>query len=339
MYPPASRVGAWLATHELLAELHRRGHQVEVYRRCSGSRAYVLDGIQVHPGRSWPTLETAIRSADVVVSHLGDDGAGAYLARQHRVPSVRMVHGHDPKAAEKLEGDSLAVFNSTQLAAEVAWSGPQIVVHPPVRRDTHATPGELVTVVNLSPAKGGELFWRLAKKSPQQKFLAVRGGWGLQIVFRRQNVTVLRPTLHMNRVYARTRVLLMPSSIESWGMVGVEAMACGIPVVAHPTPGLRESLGDAGIFCDRDDETAWLAALERLRDPAEWEAASRRAVCRAATLAAEDGRAVFAASIGGLTKGATSGIESDEGEPITVREGSEERIRQSRRRREVEVCR
>ena len=58
----------------------------------------------------------------------------------------------------------------------------------------------------------------------------------------------------------------MPSDYESWGMVGVEAMHSGIPVIAHPTPGLRESLADAGTFIDRGDVDAWEAAIRRLYD-------------------------------------------------------------------------
>ncbi|MFI1769152.1 glycosyltransferase family 4 protein [Streptomyces sp. NPDC020800] len=58
-------------------------------------------------------------------------------------------------------------------------------------------------------------------------------------------------------VYSRSRVMLMPSLYESWGRVAVEAFASGIPVIAHPTPGLVESLGEAGIFAYRDDLNAW----------------------------------------------------------------------------------
>jgi glycosyltransferase involved in cell wall biosynthesis len=87
-----------------------------------------------------------------------------------------------------------------------------------------------------------------------------------------------------DEVYARTRILLMPSDYESWGRVGVEAVASGIPVIAHPTEGLTESLGPAGTFCDRDNVDVWQKAIEMLDDPAVYRAASRRAKARSKAL-------------------------------------------------------
>ncbi|MEU6394827.1 glycosyltransferase family 4 protein [Streptomyces sp. NPDC046939] len=89
-------------------------------------------------------------------------------------------------------------------------------------------------------------------------------------------------------VYARTRVVLMPSIYESWGRVAIEACASGIPVIAHPTPGLVEALGEAGIFAYRDDLNAWTDALNHLSRPRHWRAASRRAAARSAALSATD---------------------------------------------------
>ncbi|GGR07657.1 hypothetical protein WEB32_02580 [Streptomyces netropsis] len=57
-------------------------------------------------------------------------------------------------------------------------------------------------------------------------------------------------------------------------------------MIAHPTPGLVESLGEAGIFAYRDDLNAWIHALMFLRDPKNWEEASRRAKARSEELSA-----------------------------------------------------
>jgi len=122
---------------------------------------------------------------------------------------------------------------------------------------------------------------------PEQHFLAVTGAYGEQILPDLPNVEILehvRGEDMREQVYARTRVLLMPSSYESWGRVGVEAMASGIPVLAHPTPGLCESLGEAGLYVDRNDIDGYEATLQRLLTPSEYRLASKRAKARSAEL-------------------------------------------------------
>jgi len=67
-------------------------------------------------------------------------------------------------------------------------------------------------------------------------------------------------------------------------MVGVEAMSSGIPVIAHPTPGLLESLDYAGIFVDRKDYKGWEDAIRELDDPDEYSRKSELALKRVAEL-------------------------------------------------------
>jgi hypothetical protein len=246
--------------------------------------AYSLDGVEVLPFARGRDLYNAVTSAELVISHCGDNGHAARIAATHGVPSLRLAHGHieDPAV---LTGATLVVFNSYALALSVECSAPWIVVHPPVHPEQWRTvPGDHVTLINLSEAKGGELFWRLVRGAPHRSFLGVIG-WGVQYIAEAPNANVIANTEHVrDEVYARTRVLLMPSSRETWGMAAIEAYASGIPVIAHPTPGLIESLGEAGIFVDRDDHQGWLDEIERLHDPAEWASASARALARSAEL-------------------------------------------------------
>src|SRR6185503_20700980 len=49
------------------------------------------------------------------------------------------------------------------------------------------------------------------------------------------------------KYYAAADVFVLPSDVESWGTVMLEALACGTPVVATNTPGgleVREHFGD-----------------------------------------------------------------------------------------------
>lgn len=297
LYPPRSMVGAWLSTHECIAALARQGHDVRAVRQLGlPADGYHHDGVDVHQGAHW--IERLAPQADVVISHLGDSGRAHRAARAAGIPSVRMAHGGTVSEEAVAEAD-LVVWNSSSYRD----GRPGIVVHPPVWPERYATtPGDHVTLVNLSEDKGVKTFWRAAEALPELAFLGVRPGTGHQVIPRARNVEVQVTCRDMRDVYSRTRVLLAPSLHETWGRVGVEAMASGIPVIAHPTPGLRESLGDAGIFADRDDTDAWVGELRRLTDPDEWAAASARALARSAELHPGADLERFTEAVAALTK-------------------------------------
>lgn len=68
----------------------------------------------------------------------------------------------------------------------------------------------------------------------------------------------------------RCELVVVPSHSETYGLVTLEAAACGVPVVAGAVPGLIDSVraGATGVLVPGRDERTWAAAIERLlRDP------------------------------------------------------------------------
>lgn len=302
LMPPQHNAGAEHMLVSMLRPLVERGHDVSVWLSRYGKAVepYEYRGIRVVPLEARLDFPTAVRQADVLISHLECVPSTSALARGYGKPVVVLCHNtHRPTFRDMAAGTTaLAVYNSRWMQAEAELffaeyprsvrPGAGIIVRPPVFADEYATkPGKAITLVNCNIEKGGKVLEALARRMPDQQFLAVRGAYGEQILPDLPNVEVLD---HVDgadmraRVYARTRVLLMPSSYESWGRAGVEALASGIPVVAHPTPGLCESLGEAGVFVDRSDVDGYEAVLRKLLTPAEYRLASKRAKARSAEL-------------------------------------------------------
>ena len=80
----------------------------------------------------------------------------------------------------------------------------------------------------------------------------------------------IRERHDLAQLFAAADVFVSASLIETYGLTLVEAMACGIPVVAFRVGGIPEAApdGQAGILCEPSDETEFRAAIEKLRrDP------------------------------------------------------------------------
>jgi glycosyltransferase involved in cell wall biosynthesis len=272
LYPPTGNAGAEWMMHTLLAAAVQAGHDVDVLlmEPSAIGQPYTLDGVRVHPRRSkndpfdWLVSD---HPPHVIVTHLMNTPRATVLAEMYGIPVVHVLHNdHEHERSWMQRNPALVVYNSDWVRDScLAWwrdlhqeePPASVVVRPPVIASHYeTTPGDRVTLINLCEKKGARIFWEVARRMPDVPFLAVKGAYGQQIVEDLPNVEVQEcvPGDRMrDTVYARTKILLVPSEYESWGRVAVEAMVSGIPVIAHPTPGLKESLGDAGRFADRAD--------------------------------------------------------------------------------------
>lgn len=267
--------GAFVTTREYALGLAAAGHLVHVVTssRDPGQR-HTEDGVTVWPLRLW---RSAVREArpELVISHHGDRRAARIAAElPRRARRLLMVHGMSPNL--ELGLPDLAWFPSRACADHYPHPGRALVLPPPVDPAHYRTgPGELVTLNGTTGAKGADVLAAVAEAMPERRFLAVRTPWHEEVPLP-PNVEVIDRT-EPRQVYARTRLLLMPSVTESWGRVGVEAMVSGIPVLAAPLPGIREALGEAAVYLPREDPEAWVAEVRRLDEPGAYRAAADRA--------------------------------------------------------------
>lgn len=164
------------------------------------------------------------------------------------------------------------------------------------QRSRWAAPGEavLIHVSNFRPVKNVadviRIFARVAAEQPARLLLVGDGpdsGQARRLARElglTERIAFLGAQPEAHPFLAASDVFLLPSSQESFGLAALEAMACGVPVVASRTGGLPEVVpeGQAGFLCPVGDVEAMaqrclqiLAALPRFREGARQWALSR----------------------------------------------------------------
>jgi glycosyltransferase involved in cell wall biosynthesis len=282
-YPPVQNAGAEWMLHEVLSYLVKQGHYCEV--AMPKATEYTFDGVVVKDDSD---IRGKVGRSELVISHLKQAGRSINVCEYYNKSYVQIIHNSNyygylsSKHREKASRFAYVVYNTEHIKKEMNYPNPSIVVHPPVDPSRCKTKkGTKITLINLFERKGGKFFHELAKLMPDYEFLGVEGGYGNQEKSTLPNVKYMSNTSDVKKIYSQTRILLMPSMYESYGIVGIEAMMSGIPVIASPTPGLKESLSTAGIFCQLDSPLKWVEAIKKLDDLEYYKKASSSCVERA----------------------------------------------------------
>ena len=183
---------------------------------------------------------------------------------------TRSMHGakyrHASASADVVMVNSR--FTGDDVAATLGVSPDRIhVAHPGV--DPAFTPAGdrqdlgrpyALTVATLEPRKNLSALLDAYRLLDGEVSLAVAGaaGWGEQTSLDLDGVVRLgyTPPDELPRLYRGASVVVYPSLFEGFGMPVVEAMACGVPVVASSHPSLDEACGDTAVRVDPRDPDA-----------------------------------------------------------------------------------
>jgi glycosyltransferase involved in cell wall biosynthesis len=108
--------------------------------------------------------------------------------------------------------------------------------------------------------------------------LAGAAGWQVLEVFDRIDALGLGneviclgrvPAEVLPALYNGALILVYPSLYEGFGLPPLEAMACGVPVVASSASSLPEVIGDAGVLVEPTDTQALAEAMATLLGDSE----------------------------------------------------------------------
>jgi glycosyltransferase involved in cell wall biosynthesis len=258
----------------------------------------------------WPAVETLATEADVVHSGhplLVPSRHAAQVVTIHDLyflsnpeQTDREVRRDYPRLIESHARRADAVITSSRYAKGLvmrAFDLPDEKVHvvrpgPPAwtaRQSARTGPGgHMLFLGTLDPRKNLDVvldaYERLAEHGRTLPPLVVAGGPGQSSArwLGRMTSSALRGAVtyrgyvsdaERETLVRTARALLLPSWDEGFGLPALEAMACGVPVIASNRGALPEVVDAAGIILDAGDVEGWTLAIARLADDDEGAAA------------------------------------------------------------------
>ncbi|MFC6014740.1 glycosyltransferase family 4 protein [Plantactinospora solaniradicis] len=307
--PPPGYGGLEQVCSALIDALVTKGHEVTLFGagKGTGTAAHFVGTVpelQHHRlGQALPELAHLSRvnrmisreSFDIVHDHTT---VGPYAAAERDVPTLTTVHGMPTGELGEVLGDSaprvgLVAISHTQrrLAPELAWAA---TIHNGISTAnlvTKSAPGmgPVLWLARFSADKGPDLAIEACRAAGLPLVLAGKCDSRAERQYLEQviepmvgsDVTVLRnPDRDATvRLMLAARALIMPIRWEEpFGMVMVEAMATGTPVVALNRGAVPELIrhGETGLICDDPADLA-PALLDAVRlDPGACVAHVRR---------------------------------------------------------------
>lgn len=267
-YPPVWNMGGEVSLHRSLV-----GIKEKVLVLTKTEKPYTFEGVRVENLNMNDVLNIKADPRPIVNQLQSVHTRVIFAQNELSLPAVRaarimgttsVIGVHTPPRFGRTIRDALrfadhAVYNTHAAARE--WKNPNgLVLHPP----TTAPPkkfsarGNAYTMLSSLRNKGITVVLELAKRYPQQRFIVVlspanptHGIPDLEAQAAKLPNLEIHPRVnpeHVHKYLEQTRIILVPSMYETYGMSAIEAAGYGIPSIHVDTPHVREGIGDAAVL-------------------------------------------------------------------------------------------
>lgn len=231
-------------------------------------------------------LVTTFHTLARVKAELGDDEPGARMEAEAHVVACSDVLIANAEAEQR---NLVELYGAQQDRVEIVAPGVDRAFFSPgsvdgAREAIGYDGGPLVLFVGrIQPLKGVDIAVQaLAElQDPTATLMIVGGASGQDGAAEVQRIEVLieelglvdrvqfvdpQPHYALSTYYRAADVLVMPSRSESFGLVALEAAACGIPVVAAAVGGLRTLVqhGVTGYLIEEREPALYAEAIDRI---------------------------------------------------------------------------
>jgi glycosyltransferase involved in cell wall biosynthesis len=220
-------------------------HAENAYRRFTQRRWFGFIGMQVRVARQLPSIVTVSESSRRdIASQMGLDPARMTVVPVGVDHTVFRPRPHRPKVPGRI---------MVTTSSDVPMKGlvPLLEAVAKLRTERHV---ELVVIGK--PTKGGRVERTIERLGLQDAVRCVRGISDDELA----------------EFYGEAQVAVVPSLYEGFSLPAIEAMACGVPLVATTGGALPEVVGEDGdtaVLVKPDDPSALAAGIRRVLDDAE----------------------------------------------------------------------
>ncbi|HET7377328.1 MAG TPA: glycosyltransferase family 1 protein, partial [Anaerolineae bacterium] len=142
-----------------------------------------------------------------------------------------------------------------------------------VRRKYNLPDRFILHLGTIEPRKNLPLLFEAIKDSTQHLVVAGKLGWLTDPIVAKVKELGLEGRVHFTgfiddedlpALISCAALVAMPSKYEGFGLPVLEAMACGVPVIASNTSSLPEVGGTAVLYAPPDDVRAWIELIDRV---------------------------------------------------------------------------